>query len=255
VISVVMPAHNEQDYLEDAVERVVDGLVARRLPFEVIISENGSTDATADVAAKLAASHDEVTFSRSARADYGRALRAGFLAAQGDIVVNFDVDLVDLDFLERALAVMDARPELAAVVGSKRSPGAADRRSLGRQAITAVFSLVLRVGFGLRVSDTHGLKALRRLPLEPLVAACQFGADIFDTELILRAERAGLAVTDVPVTVADQRPPRTPILRRIPRSLAGLARLRLALWRNQPSPAGADLGRGQDRECGPSAEN
>ena len=56
-----------------------------------------------------------------------------------------------------------------------------------------MFSLVLRHGFGLQVSDTHGVKALRRAPLLPLVEACQFGGDIFDTELILRAERAGLA--------------------------------------------------------------
>jgi hypothetical protein len=137
---------------------------------------------------------------------------------------------------------MDARPELAAVVGSKRSPGATDRRSVGRQAITAVFSVVLRLGFGLRVSDTHGLKTLRRIPLQPFVAACQFGADIFDTELILRAERAGLAVTELPVAVADQRPPRTPISRRIPRSLAGLARLRVALWRHPHPPPGPSGG-------------
>ena len=117
------------------------------------------------------------------------------------------------------------------MVGSKRSPGAQDQRPFGRRAVTAVFSAVLRYGFGLQVSDTHGLKALRRAPLLPLVEACQFGGDIFDTELIIRAERAGLAVRELPVSVADQRPPRTPIIRRIPRSLVGLVRLRLALGR------------------------
>jgi hypothetical protein len=98
--------------------------------------------------------------------------------------------------------------------------------------VTAVFSAVLRHGFGLRVSDTHGLKAMRRAPLLPLVEACQFGEDIFDTELIIRAERAGLSVRELPVCVTDQRPPRTPIVRRIPRSLLGLLRLRLALRRS-----------------------
>ena len=103
--------------------------------------------------------------------------------------------------------------------------------------MTAVFSGVLRYGFGLQVGDTHGVKVLMRAPLLPLVEGCQFGGDIFDTELILRAERAGLTVRELPVSVADQRPPRTPIIRRIPRSLAGLVRLRLALGRRiDPGP-------------------
>ncbi len=161
-------------------------------------------------------------------ADYGLALKSGFQAAVGEIVVNFDVDLVDLPFLDQALASM-RESHVTIVVGSKRSPGAEDRRSASRRLITAIFATILRFGFGLRISDTHGLKALRRAPLVDLVEACQFGKDIFDTELILRAERAGLLVGEVPVVVSEQRAPRTPIARRIPRALVGLARLRVAL--------------------------
>jgi glycosyltransferase AglD len=250
-LSVVMPAHNEEPYLEAAVTTVVEGLVKRShalddgLAFEVIVVENGSADRTIDVARKLRETHPELRVLSRREADYGLALRAGFLAAGGDLVLNFDVDYVDLAFLDAALAVMSAAPppshgntaagsadtEPVIVVGSKRGPGADDHRSMGRRVVTAVFSAVLRRGFGLEVSDTHGVKLLRRQPLVPLVAACRFGADIFDTELILRAERAGWTVAELPVTVSDQRPPRTPILRRIPRSLLGLARLRLALWR------------------------
>jgi glycosyltransferase involved in cell wall biosynthesis len=228
-----MPAHNEEPYLSGAVSEVIDGLRERRIDFEVIVVENGSTDDTAGLAERLDADHAEVRALSRVGADYGLALRAGFLAATGDLVCNFDVDYVDLAFLDTALDLMapggDAEPVI--VVGSKRSPGAGDHRAAGRRAVTAVFSTVLRHGFGLGVSDTHGLKLLRRAPLEPLVARCRFGADIFDTELILRAERAGWEVTEVPVTVNEQRPPRTSIVRRIPRSLLGLCRLRMVLWR------------------------
>lgn len=225
-----MPAHNEQAYLVIAVERVVEGLRHRQHAFEVIVCENGSTDRTAQIAADCAGQYTEVRVVALCDADYGQALRAGFLAARGDLVVNFDVDLIDLSFLDAALALSEAPEFPAIVVGSKRSPGASDQRRAGRQLVTAIFSIVLRYGFGLRVSDTHGLKLLRRDPLAPLVASCRFGADIFDTELILRAERAGLTVAEIPVTVVDQRPPRTSISRRIPRSLVGLARLRWTLW-------------------------
>jgi glycosyltransferase AglD len=246
-LSVVMPAHNEQPYLETAVTTVVDGLIKRSQalevgrPFEVIVVENGSLDGTIEVARKLAECRPEVRVLCRTEADYGLALRAGFLAATGDLVVNFDVDYVDLTFLDAALGLVgEARGAVAGpgdltrpviVVGTKRGPGADDHRALGRRAVTAVFSGVLRYGFGLRVSDTHGVKLLRRQPLVPLVAGCRFGGDIFDTELILRAERAGWLVAELPVTVSDQRPPRTSILRRIPRSLLGLGRLRVRLWR------------------------
>jgi glycosyltransferase involved in cell wall biosynthesis len=229
VISVVMPAHNEQDYLDTSVTAVVSGLRTRGRTFELIVAENGSTDDTIGVAKKLADNHPEVRLLTLPQPNYGEALRAGFLSAQGDAVANFDVDYVDLAFLDDALALMAPPNGPDIVVASKRSAGAHDTRRLGRRVVTATFSGVLRYGFGLRVSDTHGMKVLRRAPLTPLVSASRFGADLFDTELILRAERAGLTVAELPVTVRETRPPRRSIMRRIPRSLAGLIRLKLAL--------------------------
>lgn len=230
MISVVMPAHNEQGYLEPAVKSVVTGLRDRGAEFELLIAENGSVDDSAVEADHLAELYREVAVLHLPDADYGRALRAGFLATHGEIVANFDVDFVDLVFLDRALQVLE-HPEVALVVGSKKAPGAVDQRSAGRKLVTTVFTLMLRRGFGLGVTDTHGVKAFRRSSLVPVVESCVFGQDIYDTEVVLRAERAGLTVEEIPVSVAEVRPARTPILRRILRSLLGLARLRLTLWR------------------------
>jgi glycosyltransferase involved in cell wall biosynthesis len=219
VLSVVVPAHNEQDYLEAAVVDLVKGLRARERPFEIIVCENGSSDATAKLAEDLSDRFAEVQTFSADRADYGLALRAGFLAAQGEVVANFDVDYIDLAFLDDALKLLMANGVPAAVLASKRSHGALDTRPAGRRVV--------------RVSDTHGMKVLRRAAMAPIVARCRFGSDLFDTELILRAERAGLQVKELGVTVRDTRPPRTPITTRIPRSLVGLAKLRLVLWQER----------------------
>jgi len=232
-LSVVMPAHNEEDLLDKAVHAVVDGLRDRGRPFEVIIVENGSRDRTAAIATSLTEDLPEVTALSSAEPDYGRALRTGLLAARGQVVVNFDVDYIDLDFLDAAVEAVRADGGPVVVVGSKRGAGSHDERVPLRRLVTSVFSLVLRFGFGLRVSDTHGMKALRREPLLPLVEACRLGTDLFDTELVLRAERAGLPTAELPVTVEELRPSRTPIARRIPRTVGGLVRLRVALWRER----------------------
>jgi hypothetical protein len=103
--------------------------------------------------------------------------------------------------------------------------------------VTIVFSGMLRYGFGLRVSDTHGMKAMRRDDVESIARSCHFGTDLFDTELVLRAERAGLGTVELPVVVVERRPSRSPIWRRVPRTLWGLARLRVLLWRDRPSVA------------------
>lgn len=230
-VSIVMPAHNEEHYLEPAVRHLVPGLRASGHDFEFVVIENGSTDATIPVAERLAREFTELRLHTLPRADYGLALRTGLRAATGDIVVNFDVDYYDLGFLERALELMRTDADPAIVVGSKRAEGTQDSRSWSRRLVTWGFSTLLRVGFRVRVSDTHGMKALVRDRAVVVARACRFDADLFDTELVIRAERLGLGVAELPVTVAERRPSRTSIVGRVVRAIWGLARLRLTLWR------------------------
>ncbi len=235
-ISVVMPAYNEAEILADSVRAVAAPLRARGEDFEMIVVENGSTDNTLAIAHALCADYPELRVAHRAEADYGAALRAGLLDAQGEIVVNFDCDYYDVEFLGRAVALIRAADGPAIVVGSKRAPGASDRRAWPRRIVTAVFSTILRLGFGLKVSDTHGMKAMRRADVVGPAATCTLGRDLFDTELILRSERSGLRTEEIPVSVEERRPARSSIVRRVPRTLVGLVRLRRALWRAPTAP-------------------
>jgi glycosyltransferase involved in cell wall biosynthesis len=230
-VSVVMPAFNEAEILSTSVKSVVDGLRARAEVFEVLVVENGSTDATLSIAHELAAEYPEVRIEHRDEADYGRALRSGLLDATGDAVVNFDTDYFDLDFLEAAVAQVLDDDGPVIVVGSKRGEGATDNRDPIRKLATLVFSTILRVVFGLGVSDTHGIKAMRRAAVEPYARICTFGQDLFDTELILRVERAGLRTAEIPVEVRELRPARSTFITRVPRTLLGLCKLRWALWK------------------------
>ncbi len=233
MISVVLAAHNEEGFLAATVADLLGGLRGRGDQFEIIVAENGSTDRTREEAAAAAAGASEVRVLNLPDTDYGAALRAGLLEARGEVVVNFDVDYYDLAFLDRALARIAEPDHPAIVVGSKRQEGSIDNRAWPRKLVTLGFTTILHLGFGLSVSDTHGMKAMRREAVRALAEGCRFRTDLFDTELVIRAERAGMRVVDIPVEVTETRPSRTPILKRAARSVVGLARMRLVLWRER----------------------
>lgn len=229
-----MPAHNEAAYLETAVRDVHEGLRARGLEFELLVVENGSIDDTLAIAGRLADRYPNVSVLSRPVANYGAALRQGLMASRGEFVVTFDVDYYELGFVDRALALLEAGDQAAVVVvASKRATGSRDERPWPRRFVTAVFGWILRVGFSLSASETHGMKAMRRAPVETLLRQCRFASDLFDTELVIRAERAGLGVAELPARTQEQRPSRTSIWRRVPRTLVGLAELRLTLWRER----------------------
>ena len=228
-LSVVVPAYNEEELLAETVSELTEGLRKREVPFELLVVENGSQDRTRELAEALATTVPELRVLALPEADYGCALRTGVLAAEGAVVVTFDAEYYDLDFLDDAVGRLTAPAGPAVVIGSKRAKGAQDTRPIHRRAVTAGFSWLLRVAFGLRASDTHGMKALDRDRIRPVAESCQLGKDLFDTELVLRAERRGLPVEELPVLVEERRPSRTSIRTRAIRSLVGLVELRRAL--------------------------
>ena len=100
-----------------------------------------------------------------------------------------------------------------------------------RRVGTAVFNWLLRTVVGSDVSDTHGIKAFRTSVVKELLPEVVLRQDLFDTELVIRAERAGKRITELPVVVEERRAARSSLLRRIPRTLLGIVTLRRTLGR------------------------
>jgi glycosyltransferase involved in cell wall biosynthesis len=229
-VTIVIPIHNEASFLPDAVDRLLAELTGVDADVAVTLVENGSTDDTAEVAEGLADRHPRLRVIRLDRADYGAAMRAGFERAGGDWVVNFDIDYFSGRFLRAGLALAD-RADL--VLASKRVRGAVDRRGLLRRFGTLGFNLLLKAMFRSRVSDTHGMKLVRREVVTEVVPSVISTQDLFDTELVIRAERAGYRIVEVPARVEELRTARSSYLARVPRTLVGLWRIRRALRRER----------------------
>jgi glycosyltransferase involved in cell wall biosynthesis len=197
------------------------------VPFEIVVCENGSTDDTLATLQAYQRRHPEIRVEQLARPDYGEALRHSVSVCSFTYVAMVNVDFWTLDFLRtavRELATHDV------VIGSKIMTGAMDRRPLLRRAITRSFNAFLAIGFGFRGSDTHGMKAMRTAAIAPILPACTSQGWIFDTEMVIRAERAKLRILEVPVHTRELRAPGYwAIVRRVPGVMSNLYRMYTSL--------------------------
>jgi glycosyltransferase involved in cell wall biosynthesis len=187
-VSVVIPTLNEAMNLP---------WVLRRMPSyvdEVVIVDGRSLDATVDVARALRL---DVVVVSEPRPGKGNAVRAGFAAASGDIIVMLDGD-GSMDPQEIGWLVTPLQHEYDFVKGSRYVTGGGSDditrlRSTGNRMLTALANGVLHSDF----SDLcYGYIALRRECIE-ILELKSVGFEI-ETELIVRASRAGLRIAEVP---------------------------------------------------------
>jgi glycosyltransferase involved in cell wall biosynthesis len=229
-ISIVIPIYNEEGILHAAVVDLIDRLETaaatnpRLASYEILLSENGSSDGTMAVGQELAARYPKVRIDSLGQPNYGAALKAGILRARGTYVMCDEIDLCDVDFYVRALQLLETG-EAELVIGSKAMSGANDRRPLLRRVATLTINSMLRVLVGFHGTDTHGLKAFRRDRLLATVQHCVVDKDLFASEFVIRAEREGRLLREIPVHIAEKRPPSINLVKRVPNVLRNLARL------------------------------
>lgn len=223
-VSIVIPVFNEEGILHAAVVELRERLAPLGWDYEILLAENGSRDRTVQIAEDLGRTYPQVSYLSVGEPNYGRALRAGIEAARAPIVLCDEIDLCDTDFHARAVDLIE-RTSADVVIGSKLIGGAEDERPWLRHAASLAYTGLLRSLLGFRGTDTHGVKALRRDRVLPVVRSCQVDRDVFASELVIRAYRAGLEVVEIPVRVKELRPPSINLLRRVPGVLGHLARL------------------------------
>ena len=223
MISVVIPVFNEAAIVREAALELCRKLEELGWDYELILAENGSSDGTLQILEELAREKPRIRYLHESEPNYGRALKRGILEARGEQVICDEIDLCDVGFYRRALPMLAAGADL--VVGSKAMKGANDARPFVRRFATRVITLLLRIVTGFRGTDTHGLKAFRRERLIDVARACVVERDLFASELVIRAQRMGRDVREIPIALHEKRPPSTRLLRRVPRVLKGLLKL------------------------------
>ena len=194
-VSVVMPCLNEECAVGACIDEAYGYLEKNGICGEVIVVDNGSTDNSAFIAKCHRA---KVVFEK--RRGYGNALRSGFNAAQGDIIIMADCDTTyDLNDMGDMIRLIDEGYDL--VIGDRLSEK--NRRSAMNfiHRIGAVLlSEIGRRRIHTDVNDFHcGMRGIRKEALGRLKFHTE-GME-FATEMIAEAVREGLRITQIPVTL------------------------------------------------------
>jgi glycosyltransferase involved in cell wall biosynthesis len=225
-VTVVIPVHNEATFLPEALPRLFDELDKVDADVKVVIAENGSTDATAGLVREAMGTYSNLDLLQLPRPDYGAAMRDGFLRAKTEWVANFDIDYFSGDFLANALTLGNVAD---IVLASKRAEGADDQRTVTRRFATWTFNQILRFALASGVSDTHGMKLVRMTVVDDIAPQVISTTDLFDTELVVRAERAGYRIVELPASVEELRESKSNLVQRVPRTLKGVWAIRRSI--------------------------
>ncbi|MEA1906304.1 MAG: dolichyl-phosphate beta-glucosyltransferase [Euryarchaeota archaeon] len=199
-VSLVLPAYNEAERLNATVMKTADVLGKITSSFEIIIAEDGAVDGTDKIAESLTSKYPYVVHLHSdERLGRGTALNRAFKSAHGDILVYIDVDLAT-DMLHLSELIDQIRGGYDLATGSRMMPESDAVRSAKRGVASKGFNFLVRLMLGSKLYDHQcGFKAFKRSALIDLLDHVRDAHWFWDTEILVRAQRAGYAVAEFPI--------------------------------------------------------
>jgi dolichyl-phosphate beta-glucosyltransferase len=229
-LSVVIPAFNESGRIAAPLTAVRDYLCAQPYSSEVVVVDDGSSDATFDLVCETARGWPLPVraFRYQPNAGKGYAIKFGIAHARGQHVLFTDADLsTPIEETASLLAALAAGADVA--IGSRKMPGATIvvHQPWLRERLGKVFTWLARQLIA-DVSDvTCGFKAFRGAAARDIFSRVRVYDWSFDAEVLLLATRLGYRLSEVPVRWADCAGTKVRLGRDVLRSLEGLARIRL----------------------------
>jgi glycosyltransferase involved in cell wall biosynthesis len=214
--SIVIPAYNESARIPATLQSVISCIRERGWSAEVIVVNDGSTDATPDVTRAFAAHAPEVRLIENpVNRGKGYSVRAGMLAAQGEVVIFTDADLsAPIEEAERLFAAIAGGADIA--IGSRwlEKGRQTHRQPLYRQFFGRCFNAVIRTVMGLKFADTQcGFKAFTREAAQTVFQLQTIERWGFDPEMLFIALKRGFWILEVPVSWAHDERTRMSYLR------------------------------------------
>jgi len=227
-LSVIVPTYNEEGLLMNMAEALsaqLDTTVGKDA-WQFVIVSNGCRDNSPQIIEKIKGRWPKTQALHLEKPDYGNALRQGLKAAQGRFAYIINVDHWEKEFLQWA---WKHRNGYDMFIGSRRGDPTLDNRPNYRKLLTWGLNVILQIFFGVVVTDTHGQKLLDLDVMRPVLDACVMNRGQFDTEFVLRCQRAGLKIAELPVPIKEKRKQRNLMLKKVLQNVIDIFRLRAVM--------------------------
>lgn len=227
MISIVIPAYNEESRIESTLRDYTETLKGR--DFEIIVVCDGSKDRTAEISRKYAK-----VLEFKERLGKGGGVVEGFKAAKGDIIGYTDAD--SSLKADQYVKLLDEMQRLGAccVIADRKSKEAMiiESQYLMRRFASGAFNLLFpRLLFGLNVRDSQcGGKIFTREFIDRVLPKMKCMGFEFDVELLWRVKKAGCRIVEIPVVWTDDKGSKFSF-KYIPSMFVNLMKLRLGLYR------------------------
>jgi len=205
-VSLCIPMYNESKILPTTLRKVSEYMAKTFDDYEVIFSNDGSTDNSADLVKSFGDPKIKLAGYEKNRGK-GCAVRTGILASDGDIVIFTDCDLAyELDVVKRISDIFESNPETDIVLGSRAvAKDGYEGYSFIRKLASKTYVKVLTVIGGLKYSDSQtGCKGFRRETADKIFSNCEIDGFAFDLEVILLAQKIKSNVIEMPVKIINQ---------------------------------------------------
>jgi len=204
-VSVVVPVYNQKDKLEGCVLAIQRSLGDANIKdYEIIIAEDGSKDGSYEEALRIWRKYPFVKVSHvNRKSGRGNAVCRGFTEATGEIVAYIDAD--QATETSHLAALIDAARKTGIATGSRYLRSSAASRRVRRLFFSQVFNWLVRVILNSKVSDHQcGFKAFRKGVAKDLCVRTKEKHWLWDTEVLVLAQRQGLVVSEIPVVWREQ---------------------------------------------------
>ncbi len=237
-LSVVIPAYNEERRLPPTLDRVTEFLRQWGRPHEVVVVDDGSSDATARVAERPGVS----VVRNEGNRGKGYSVRRGMLAATGERRLMCDADLsTPIEEVLRLMAKMDEGYEV--VIASRALPGSnvEVHQPWFRENTGRLFNLLVRVLVLPGLHDTQcGFKLFTARAAREAFGATRLDGFSFDVEALFAARLRGYRVAEIPVTWRNDAATRVGLAKGA-RAFLDVLRVRADGWRGRYDGGGSGL--------------
>ena len=241
-INLLFPVLNERLRLRSGIEKAMAYLRGNvTIPYKLTILDNGSEDETPEIARELEKKYPEVTYVRLEERGVGIAFRKGIELNDSALVGYMDIDLsTDIKYLGRTIELFQTRPELEYINGSRFSKDSDTRGRKWYRKITSMgLVFLLKAIFHMKATDAVcGFTFLRRETAKRLAAVCSNDNGWFYMiEFLLRAERMGIVIYDMPVEWQEDYNTTVKVWKTIKNYLIRIYRLRRAFKEEEKNNA------------------